>query len=280
MRILPSQSSGHEAERRVDLLVDDGEVEAVALGDRAPSSGRRRRRADRRPCGASRSRIASMSIDGAEVGDVGVEVVVRGASSARAAPASSGMRCTPASRRSSSALARASIQPRDVGVGRAAVRRVVLEAAVVGRVVRRRDHDAVGEPGRAAAVVGEDRVRDRRRRRVSSPSASIDLDAVRGEHLERGRRTPARDSACVSMPRNSGPSMPCCAAVAADRLRDREHVRLVEATARTTSRGGPRCRTRRAAPATAGSGRRCSTPSTSRRRRRGGRRNAACRRAG
>ena len=33
--------------------------------------------------------------------------------------------------------------PRDVGVGRAAVRRVVLEAAAFGRVVRRRDHDPV-----------------------------------------------------------------------------------------------------------------------------------------
>ena len=33
-----------------------------------------------------------------------------------------------------------------VGVGGAAVRRVVLEAAVARRVVRRRDHDAVGQP--------------------------------------------------------------------------------------------------------------------------------------
>ncbi len=35
--------------------------------------------------------------------------------------------------------------PGDVGVGRAAVGRVVLEAAVAGRVVRRRDDDAVGQ---------------------------------------------------------------------------------------------------------------------------------------
>src|SRR6185436_5235617 len=34
---------------------------------------------------------------------------------------------------------------RDVGVGRAAVGRVVFEAAILGRVVRRRDHDAVRE---------------------------------------------------------------------------------------------------------------------------------------
>ena len=74
-----------------------------------------------------------------------------------------------------------------VGVGRPAVRRVVLEAAVAGRVVRRRDDDPV-RGGRLrpapAAVVGEDRVRDRRRRRVAAVGVDDDLDAVAGEHLD------------------------------------------------------------------------------------------------
>ena len=52
----------HEPERRIDGLADDREVQAVALGDRAPSSGPRRRRADRRPDGSLAPRIASMSI--------------------------------------------------------------------------------------------------------------------------------------------------------------------------------------------------------------------------
>src|SRR6185503_18775155 len=52
---------------------------------------------------------------------------------------------------------RAVLDPlRRVGVGRAAVRRVVLEPAVLGRVVRGCDDDAVGQTRRAPAVVGED----------------------------------------------------------------------------------------------------------------------------
>ena len=59
--------------------------------------------------------------------------------------AANGMRLTPAL-----PLAQQLVGPvldplRDVGVGRAAVGRVVLEAAVLGRIVRRRDDDAVGE---------------------------------------------------------------------------------------------------------------------------------------
>ena len=81
--------------------------------------------------------------------------------------------------------------PGDVGVGRAAVGRVVLEAAVLGRIVRRRDDDAVGEAGRAAAVVDEDGARDDRRRRDAVVALDDRLDAVGRQHFERralGRR--------------------------------------------------------------------------------------------
>ena len=70
-----------------------------------------------------------------EVADVGADVVVRAASAAVGARAVEtgleepvGLRLDPA---------------RDVGAGRAAARRVVLEPAVVGRVVGGREHDAV-----------------------------------------------------------------------------------------------------------------------------------------
>ena len=46
---------GHEREGRVDLVVDDRQVEPVALGDRPPSTRRSRRPAGRRP-GAARWR--------------------------------------------------------------------------------------------------------------------------------------------------------------------------------------------------------------------------------
>ena len=74
---------------------------------------------------------------------------------------------------------------RHVGVGRAAVGRVVLEAAILRRIVRRRDDDAVGEVVRAAAVVDEDGARDDRRRRHAVVALDHRLHAVGGQDLER-----------------------------------------------------------------------------------------------
>ena len=97
---------------------------------------------------------------------------------------------------------------RHVRVRRTAVRRVVFETAVGGRIVRRRDDDAVGEARRAPAVVIEDGVRNGRRRRVFVRSAiitSMPLAASTSSAL-----APAgADNAWVSSPRNNGPSMPC-----------------------------------------------------------------------
>ena len=86
---------------------------------------------------------------------------------------------------------------------------VVLEAAVLRRIVRRRDDDAVGETRRAPRVVGRgSRARRRawacsrraRRSSTSTPFAASTSSALPNADSE---------SACVSMPRNSGPSMPC-----------------------------------------------------------------------
>ena len=74
-----------------------------------------------------------------------------------------------------------------IGVGGSAVGRVVLEAAVPGRVVARRDHDAVGQPAGAAAVRLEDGVRDGRGRGVAVVDVEHHRDAVGGQHLQRGR---------------------------------------------------------------------------------------------
>ena len=65
------------------------------------------------------------------------------------------------------------------------MRGVVLEAAGFRRIVRGRDHDAVGQAGLAAAIVGEDGVRDRRGRGVVIVFRQHDIDAVGGKHLER-----------------------------------------------------------------------------------------------
>ena len=114
-----------------------------------------------------------------------------------------------------------------VGVRRSAVRRVVLEAAVLGRIVRGRDHDAVGEVGRAAAVVGENGPRDDRRRRDAAVALEDGLDTVRGQHFERGalRRLGQRVRVLAHVERTIDA---VSAPVVADRLRDRRDVRLGE----------------------------------------------------
>ena len=58
---------------------------------------------------------------------------------------SHGIRSTPCESASSKALAVRLDPAGDVGVGRSAIRRVVFEAAVLRRIVRRRDDDAVSE---------------------------------------------------------------------------------------------------------------------------------------
>src|ERR1700709_1633706 len=69
-------------------------------------------------------------------------------------------------------------------VGWAAAGRVVLEAAVLGRVVRRSDDDAVGEVHLTAAVVGKDGVRQRRGGGAGELVVDHGVDVVGGEDLE------------------------------------------------------------------------------------------------
>src|SRR5258708_12824428 len=61
--------------------------------------------------------------------------------------------------------------PRNVGVGRPTIGRIIFEAAILGRVMRWRDHHAVGKAIGAAPVGGEDRMRVHRRRRMAGMPA-------------------------------------------------------------------------------------------------------------
>ena len=70
-------------------------------------------------------------------------------------------------------------------IGGPCVRRIVLEATVVRRIVRRSDHDTVGEPAFSSAVVTQNRVGDGRRRRVGSSFRKHHLDAVSSKHFQR-----------------------------------------------------------------------------------------------
>ena len=79
------------------------------------------------------------------------------------------------------------------GVGGAAAGWVVLEAAVLGRVVRGRDDDAVGERLNAVLVVREDGMRECGRGGVTESGVDERGDAVGGEHLERGGKGRVRE---------------------------------------------------------------------------------------
>ena len=125
---------------------------------------------------------------------------------------------------------------RRVRVRGAAVRRVVLEAAVVGRVVRRGDDDAVGETGAGrhtvdsgdlAPVGDEDRVRHRRSRRVAVGRVDEHGDVVGDEHLEgRGPRRLGQPVGVAT--EEERPVEALRLPVVDDRLRRREDVVLVE----------------------------------------------------
>ena len=73
-----------------------------------------------------------------------------------------------------------------VGIGRTSMGRVVLETAVLRRVVRGGDDDAVGEMPIPPAVVDEDRARDGRRRRHPVILLDDGLHMIGGEDFERG----------------------------------------------------------------------------------------------
>ena len=212
----------HERPGRVHALVDHREVEAVVVADRLPvvhGCPAERVRADADARLADRVDVDDVR----EVLDV-VRAEVVGLDAARLglvhAAASVGDELVGAVRDPA----------RGVGVGRAAVRRVVLEAAVLRRVVRGRDHDAVGLALRAlrgVVVPLQDRVREGRGGHVVVELVGEHAHLVRHEHVERGglRRRAERVRVGADEER-AGDALR--RAVLHDGLRDGEDVVLVE----------------------------------------------------
>ena len=224
---------GHERPARVDVRVDDGEVEAVPLADGAPvvdGGAAERVRPDPHAGGAD-----GLDVDHAlQVVDVrGEEVVLAG-----------GRRLERGFDRHPRDLVNALADDlvgavgdpaRRVRVGGPAVGRVVLEAAVARRVVRRRDDDAVGQAGAGGADAGrgagavrrEDRVRDGGGGRVGVARVDPDLDAGRCQHLE--RRLPGGERQAVGVAADVQRAVRALAPpVLDDRRGDGDDVRLVE----------------------------------------------------
>ena len=219
----------HEAEGRIDLVADDRQVEPVALGDARPvvHAGAAQRidaHADRRRRGSRRSRSRCRGRRRRRRGSRAR------AWSRRARACASGMRLHALRGRLRAARSPASsIQPVTSVSAGPPLRRVVLEAAVVGRVVRRRDDDAVGQPASCGRGCGRgSRARPPASACIRRRAAIIDLDAVGGQHFERARERRLRQRVRVDA-EEQRPVDALLAAVLADRLADREHVRFVEA---------------------------------------------------
>ena len=180
MRILPSQS--RVMKPKVGSTVSLVMVSAMSmdLGDGGPPGhGRATERVDPdAQAGAGDGRHVD---DRRQAGHVGGHEVVAG----RRCPSSwAGTRATPSTPEASSCVGRVLDRPRHRGVGRAAAGRVVLEAAVGRRIVRGRDHDAVGAAAWVLAVPGQDGVRDAGRRRVAIGAVDADVDLRSDQDLQ------------------------------------------------------------------------------------------------
>ena len=173
----------HEPEGRIDDFVHDREIQTIALGNRAPivnPGATKRIHAHIDVRAANRIHIEHA----AEIAYVSIEKVMPvGGSGALGLLEGNPFHAL-------EAAFQKPIGPGfdpscDVVIRRPAVGRVVLEAAVVGRIVRRRDDDAVRQSCIAAAVVSEYCVRNHRGGRVFILIREHDFHTVGRQHFER-----------------------------------------------------------------------------------------------
>ena len=215
----------HETEGGVDRVVHDRSVDPVALDNRLPEvngSAAQRIYSD-----LHAGRFHQLHVDDiAELGDVGADVIVE---MRRRGSAGTFVRHPHDAPEPGFQIAiRAFFDDGgDVGIGRTAMRRIILVAAVLRRIVRRRDDDAIGETRGSSLVVSQDRARDDGGRRIPTVLVDHDLDAIRSKHLNRTRQRRLGQSVRV----NSDEQRSCQAgpaAVVTDRLRRRQDVIFIE----------------------------------------------------
>jgi hypothetical protein len=215
----------HEAERRVDRVADDGSIEAIALDDRLPVAHARaaqRIDADLHAGAADRFHVEHVG----EVGDIGPDVIVA-ANTSGFARAIVGDAFDASEIVFEKPVRGALDSRRNVGIRRTAIGRIIFEPAIFRRIMRRRDHDAVGKTMTAASVVGQDGVRNNRRRRIAVVRVDHHLDAVGREYLQRTRQRRLRQRVGVDA-EEQRPADAACPPMIAKRLADGKDMRLVE----------------------------------------------------
>ena len=223
---LPVPVDGHEAEGRIDLGIHHFQVQLVVLGDGRPVAH----------AGTAQWVDAQAQIGAADhvevddicqVGDIAAHVVV--ALGGRRRQRLLVVHALDASQVRRQQLVGLGLDPLGhVAVGRAAVGRVVLEAAALRWVVRRGDDDAVGQALLAATVVAEDGMGHRRGRGVLVVLAQHHLHAIGGQHFQGagGGRGGQRVGVGTDEQRAVDAFL---LAIQADGLGDRQHVVFVEA---------------------------------------------------
>src|ERR1700693_4011089 len=107
------------------------------------------------------------------------------------------------------------------------MRWVIFKAAICRRIMRRGDHDAIGESARAVPIVVEDRVRNYWRRRIITAAVDHRGHAVADKHLN--RRLKGRRGERVGVEANEQGTIDApYLAIEADGLSNREDVGFVE----------------------------------------------------
>ncbi len=216
---------GHESKGRVDGVVHHGRRDLVAIDDRRPvldGSPTQRVDADSDAAYANLCHVDDVR----EVADIGRDVIVRmnAGCFARALQRNA----MHASELLLEEIVRGGFDPAgNVDVGGPAIGGIILEASVLGRIVGRRNDDAVGQPCLVPLVVHQDRMRDDGRRCISAPGIDHRLDAIGREHFQgtgkRRLRQRMRVHAHKQRTVDSG-----AMAIETDGLRDRQDMRLIE----------------------------------------------------
>ena len=179
---LPVPIGRHLTEGRIHHVVDDRQVEAVALSDLGPegdAGAAERMHAEPQAAGSDHFEIDDID----QVLDVRGHVVVL-VHGGRLEGLLEGLAPHVRKARLEQAVRLALDGRRHLLAGGSAVRGVVLEASVLGRVVGWRRHDAVGGTAAGHAIVSEDRVGDRRRRGKAAGGVDHHVHRASGEHLE------------------------------------------------------------------------------------------------
>ena len=113
-------------------------------------------------------------------------------------------------------------------VRRSAVRGVVLEASIIGRIVRGRDHNSIGEAGGPRPIETQNGVGNGRRGSEPAGGVHHHVNPIGRENFQRGHKTALRKSMRVLADKERAFDL-LLFPVFADRLGDGQNVVFVEA---------------------------------------------------